>query len=453
VNLNAAARKSSCESEKRDGYLDPVVENNLHRKVFLRIVPFLTMGFLAAYIDRVNVGFAKLQMLDALHIGNFAFGFGAGLFFLGYIFCEVPSNIILQRVGAHVWLARILVTWGLVSALSCLINNVWLYYVSRLVLGVAEAGFMPGALYYLSQWIPESRRGRATALFMIGIPMSSVVGAPLSGWILTHLNGTKGFDGWRWLFLIEGIPPILLGVWAWLFLPRSLHSANWLSSEEKRYLAFSLHNEAHGHGRSELLAAFTDIRVWMIGLVDGAILLGLYTVAFWFPSFLRQHGISAFQEIGLITIIPNLAAVVSMILIGRSSDRHAERRWHVFVPVLIGGLALGISGYIHLGSLEMVFFIALANACLLGALPALWSLPATFLRGPAAAAGLAVACSCANIAGFFSTSLMGFALQHLHSPAIVMWLFAGCAMLSSFLVFAVGAIPQQERVSELEWRD
>ncbi|MFT8675675.1 MAG: MFS transporter [Acetobacter sp.] len=426
---------------------------NPHRSVCLRIVPFLTLGFLAAYIDRVNVGFAKLQMLHDLNMDDAAFGLGAGLFFLGYVLCEVPSNIILERVGPRPWLARILVTWGLISTLSGLIHTPWLFHLSRFALGVSEAGFMPGALYYLGQWVPAARRARVIALFMLGIPLASVLGSPVSGWILAHLSGTGGIAGWRWLFLIEGLPPVLLGVWAWFFLPDRLSDATWLSPAQREHLARELAADGSaGHRNAELSAAFTDIRVWMIGIMDGAILLGLYTVAFWFPTFLHARIATGYGMLGLIVAIPHIAAAISMIVLGRSSDRRGERRWHLFLPVVVGALALGLCGLPGHGVVWLVVFGAIANAGLLGALPTLWTIPSTFLQGRAAAAGLAVACSFANVAGFFATSLMGAALTRFHDAGPVMWLFAAVAVVSSGLVFMIRA-PQPTPADATPARD
>lgn len=410
----------------------------IHRSVAFHIIPFLCLGFLAAYIDRVNVGFAKFEMLDDLHMGDAAFGLGAGIFFLAYILCEVPSNIILERVGARLWLARILLTWGIISALTCCIHGTTMFYLARFALGVAEAGFMPGALFYLGQWVPAERRARATALFMIGIPLSSVIGAPLSGAILAHLSGWLGIAGWRWLFLIEGAPPILLGAWAFFYLPASIQEARWLTSEQRDYLLADMAREDDSKDkRSDFLSAFTDIRVWIVGIIDGSILLGLYTIAFWFPSFLREHGVVSIQGIALLAMLPHIAAVVSMVVVGRRSDRRGERHLHIVVPIAIGSVALGLSGSDFFGLPGLVVLVVLANAALLAALPALWALPVSFLSGSAAAAGLAVACSFANIAGFFATSVVGFSVQHTHSVTVVLWGFAVMMTLSSTLVFVI----------------
>ncbi|WP_342627955.1 MFS transporter [Nguyenibacter vanlangensis] len=409
----------------------------LYRRLTWRIAPFLCLGFLAAYVDRVNVGFAKLRMAADLGLGEAAYGLGAGLFFVGYVLCEVPSNILLQRVGARFWLARIMLTWGVVSGAMCLVHTPMAFYALRLLLGVAEAGFMPGALLYLSQWFPPERRGRLTALFMIGIPLSSVLGAPLSGFILAHFSGVGGIAGWRWLFAVESLPPVLLGLWALFGLPDRIETADWLDAREKGFLREQLRHGHDDHAISRLWQAFADPRVWHVGLIDGAILLGLYTVAFWFPTFLKGRGVADPMTIGLITMVPHLCAVFSMVLNGWHSDRTGERRLHVVLPVLLGAFLLGCSVLAD-GSLAVsVCLIALANAAILGALPPFWCIPANFLRGPAAAAGLAIACSFANLAGFFATGIIGWTIQRTHSPDLALVLFAcvmAAAALSLFLI-------------------
>ncbi|MBM9400310.1 MFS transporter [Gluconacetobacter azotocaptans] len=414
---------------------DPVAA--LYRRVAWRIAPFLCLGFLAAYVDRVNVGFAKLRMASDLGLGEAAYGLGAGLFFIGYVLCEVPSNVVLQRVGARFWLARIMLTWGLLSGAMCMVHTPMSFYVLRLLLGIAEAGFMPGALLYLSQWFPPDRRARVTALFMVGIPLSSVLGAPLSGFIMAHVSGVGGIAGWRWLFAIEALPPILLGVWALLFLPDSIERSAWLSGAERQFLRGRLREAHDDHAVSHLWAAFRDIRVWHLGLIDGSVLLGLYTVAFWFPSFLKGHGVHDPMTIGWITTIPHLVAVCCMILNGWHSDRSGERRLHIVLPIVAGAVLLACSTLAD-GSLALsVTLIALANGAILGALPPFWCIPANFLTGPAAAAGLAIACSFANLAGFFATALIGWTIERTHSPDLALDIFAlsmGCAALSLFLI-------------------
>lgn len=247
---------------------DPI--HALYHKITWKLIPFLCFCYLAAYLDRINIGFAKLQMQDQLQFSETAFGLGAGLFFVGYILFEVPSNLILERVGARIWIARIMITWGLLSACTLLVTSTTQFYVLRFLLGVAEAGFLPGVLYYLTTWFPTHRRGRVIALFMIGLPLSSVIGGPLSGWIMSHFDQLAGLRGWQWLFLLEALPSVLLGVLAFWALPNTYHQAKWLSAEEKALLQQQLHADASqaSHSPRRFRDGFFNIKVWMLGGID-----------------------------------------------------------------------------------------------------------------------------------------------------------------------------------------
>jgi len=406
-------------------------------KIMRRIVPFLCIGFMTAYVDRVNVGFAKLQMLSDLGMSETVFGLGASLFFLGYILFEVPSNMMLMRVGARAWIARIMLTWGLLSGLMMVVHGPISFYCVRFLLGVAEAGFMPGVLFYLAEWFPAARRGQATALFMIGIPLASVVGGPLSGAILTGLSGAAGLAGWRWLFVLEAAPPILLGLLTFAVLPRSIASAAWLTTREKTLLTRDQSLDQAGHAPSDFAAAFRNPSVWLIGAIDGALLLGLYTVAFWFPTLLRDAGLHEPLWIGFVTAAPHAAAAVAMLVNGWHSDRTGERRWHIIMPILIGAVALALSPLAHHNILWTVAVISVANAGILGALPPFWTLPSLLLRGAAAAAGLALAGSIANIAGFFATFLVGWLKDLTHSTNLVVLIFAAVLAVSALAVLGV----------------
>ena len=413
----------------------------LYRKITWKLIPFLCFCYLAAYLDRINIGFAKLQMLGDLQFSETAFGLGAGLFFVGYILFEVPSNLILEKVGARVWIARIMISWGLLSACTMLVTTPAQFYVVRFLLGVAEAGFLPGVLYYLTTWFPTQRRGRIIALFMIGMPLSSVVGGPLSGWIMGAYDNTAGLRGWQWLFIIEAIPSVVLGILTFWALPDSHHSAKWLNHAEKALLEKVLQqDDAEGQGsKHRFRDGFFNLKVWMLGGIDFSILLSAYALAFWMPTFIRNAGVADHFHIGLLTALPSAAALLGMLVIGASSDRHRERRWHIIVPFLIGAAAMAASTFFSHNVLATVLLFAIASAAIIGAVPVFFSLPATFLKGRAAATGFALACSLANIAGLVSNSLMGIAIDLTGSGAGAMWFFASCLLLSSLLVVALPA--------------
>lgn len=289
---------------------DPV--NTLYHKITWKLIPFLCFCYLAAYLDRINIGFAKLQMLDQLQFSETAFGLGAGLFFVGYIIFEVPSNLVLERVGAKIWIARIMITWGLLSACTMLVTSTTQFYILRFLLGAAEAGFLPGVLYYLTTWFPTHRRGRIIALFMIGLPLSSVIGGPLSGWIMGHFDHMAGLRGWQWLFLIEAVPSVLLGVLTFWALPNSYQQAKWLSIEEKTLLERELRkDDADGAGsKHSFRDGFFNLKVWMLGGIDFSILLSAYAMGFWMPTFIRNAGVTDTFHIGILTALPSVAALL-----------------------------------------------------------------------------------------------------------------------------------------------
>ncbi|WP_340050981.1 MFS transporter [Pseudomonas proteolytica] len=418
---------------------DPI--HALYHKITWKLIPFLCFCYLAAYLDRINIGFAKLQMQDQLQFSETAFGLGAGLFFVGYILFEVPSNLILERIGARIWIARIMITWGLLSACTLLVTSTTQFYVLRFLLGVAEAGFLPGVLYYLTTWFPTHRRGRVIALFMIGLPLSSVIGGPLSGWIMSHFDQLAGLRGWQWLFLLEALPSVLLGVLAFWALPNTYHQAKWLSADEKALLQQQLHADASqaSHSPRRFRDGFFNIKVWMLGGIDFSILLSAYAMGFWMPTLIRNAGISDTFHIGLLTALPSVAALAGMLLIGASSDKYRERRWHIIVPFLVGAVAMASSTFFTHNVVATVALFAVASAAILGAVPVFFSLPATFLTGTAAATGFALACSLANIAGLVSNSLMGLAIDLTGSSAGAMWFFAGSLVFSCLLVIALPA--------------
>ena len=418
---------------------DPI--QALYRKITWKLIPFLCICYLAAYLDRINIGFAKLQMLDQLHLSETAFGLGAGLFFVGYILFEVPSNLVLEKVGAKIWIARIMITWGLLSACTMLVTSSTQFYILRFLLGAAEAGFLPGVLFYLTTWFPTYRRGRIIALFMIGLPLSSVIGGPLSGWIMGSFDHAAGLRGWQWLFVVEAVPSVLLGILTFWALPNNHTEAKWLDDTEKSLLESELRlDDVDGKdSKHSFRDGFFNIKVWMLGGIDFSILLSAYAMGFWMPTFIRNAGVVDTFHIGVLTALPSVAALLGMLLIGASSDRHRERRWHIIVPFLIGSAAMASSTFFTHNLVATVALFAIASAAIIGAVPVFFSLPATFLKGRAAATGFALACSLANIAGLVSNSLMGIAIDVTGSSAGALWFFAGCLIISSLLVVALPA--------------
>ena len=322
------------------------IERSTMARVTWRLLPFLLLLYIISWLDRVNVGFAKLQLNADLGFSETIYGIGAGIFFVGYGLCEIPSNLLLVRYGARIWIARIMITWGVISACMMFVEGTVSFYVLRFLLGVAEAGFLPGIIYYLSHWFPKQHRARAVSWFMIGIPLSLVFGGPLSGWLMQDLDEVAGLHGWQWMFLLEGIPAVLLGFVVLVFLTERPSDARWLTAEQRDWLTeriASEHHEAHSKHGVHLRAALTHPTVWLLAIVMFCCQTGSYGLSFWVPSIVKSlTGYSEFA-VGMFTAIPYVAAALAMVLVGLSSDRTGERFLHVAIPSLVG--ALGFLGW------------------------------------------------------------------------------------------------------------
>lgn len=411
----------------------------IYIKVMWRLIPFLGFCYLAAYLDRINVGIAKLQMLNDLHFSETIFGFGAGLFFIGYILFEVPSNLILEKVGAKIWIARIMITWGILSGLTMFVTNTTQFYILRFLLGAAEAGFLPGVLYYLTLWFPTYYRGKIIALFMLGLPLAVIIGSPLSGWIMTKFDNLQGLHGWQWLFLIEAIPSVLLGIMTFLALPNNPSKAKWLTSIEKTEIQNNLNNDLANNDSSRNKTSFKDgffnLKIVVLGLIDFSMLLCTYSMGFWLPTFLKNAGVISTIHIGFLAGIPSLIGLIAMLFIGWSSDKYRERRWHMVIPFVFGSIALFLVPFFSNNVMMIILLFSIASIAAIGTLPVFFSLPATFLSGKAAAVGFAFACSVANLAGLVSNTLVGWAIDMTGKPEGALWLFAICYLLILKLLY------------------
>jgi ACS family tartrate transporter-like MFS transporter len=403
-------------------------------KVGWRLLPFLLLLYVVAWLDRVNIGFAALQMNADMQFSDTVYGFGAGIFFIGYALFEVPSNLILARVGARVWIARIMITWGIVSVAMMFISGPISFYVLRFLLGVAEAGFLPGIIYYLGHWYPAKDRARAVSWFMLAIPLSTVVGGPLAGFIL-ELDGWHGLQGWQWLFLLEGLPAVVLGFVVLGYLTDSPDKAEWLQPAERHWLVERMASEQraaqarHGVG---LRAALVHPTVWLLGLILFACQTGSYGLTLWIPQIVRGlSGLSDFT-VSMISALPYVAAAIGMVAIGASSDRTGERFMHIAIPSAIGGLGFIASAYF---TSPWPAMIALTIAAVgdLGTRGPFWSLPTRFLTGSAAAAGIALINTMASLGGFVGPSMVGVVRQYTGSFA------GGLVFLAILLLLAAVA--------------
>ena len=382
-------------------------DTSVFAKATWRLLPFLFVCYLFAYLDRINVAFAKLQMLSDLGFSEAVYGFGASVFFIGYLLFEVPSNLLLLRVGPRRWIARIMVTWGLISAGMMFVKTPTAFYVMRFLLGVAEAGFFPAIVLYLTYWFPASRRSKVTALFLTGIPMSGVIGGPLSGWIMTVFNGSHGFAGWQWLFLMEGIPTALLGVVAFFYLDDKVRDAKWLSEGQKDCLEQSLKEEASSNALHSVRDGLLNPKVLLVSIIYFFYTMGLYGVSFWLPTLIKASGVSDPLNVGLLTSVPYAAGAIAMLFVSGSSDRTGERRWHLIVPGLVGAVGLALSVWFANSTLLAMIALTLGTMGVMTTISQFWVLPPAFLGGAAAAAGLALANSVGSISGVVSPSLIG----------------------------------------------
>jgi D-galactonate transporter len=412
-------------------------EEATYRKVAWRLTPLLMLSYVVAYLDRVNVGFAKLGMSADLGLSDAVYGFGAGIFFIGYFIFEVPSNIILHRVGARVWIARIMVTWGIVSMLTMFVTTPTMFYVMRFLLGLAEAGFFPGIILYLTYWYPAHRRGRMTTWFMTAIAISGVVGGPISGYILKSFDGANGWHGWQWLFLLEGIPSIIVGILVFIVLDDRISKAKWLTKEERELLERNIAAEDATKEDHAIGKVMMSPRVLMMSLIYFSFVMGLYGVSFWLPTIIKSTGVTDAFTIGLLSAIPFAAAVVAMVFVARSADRMRERRWHVAVPGFVGALGLVLSVvWAHDTTLAMAG-LTLATMGILTTLPLFWSLPTSFLAGTGAAAGIALINSIGNLAGFLSPYAVGWLKQATAGNAAGMYMLAAFMILGGVLAVSV----------------
>ncbi|EHU2363320.1 MFS transporter [Acinetobacter baumannii] len=420
--------------------VDTTIRKSAYRKIAFRLMPFLMLCYFCAYLDRVNVGFAKLQMMSDLQFSEAVYGLGAGIFFIGYFLCEVPSNIVLHKVGARRWIARIMITWGILSGCFAFVQTEWQFYTLRFLLGVAEAGLAPGLLLYLTYWFPSYRRARMTVLWFIAIPISGMIGGPLSGLIMDRMSGVHGWFGWQWMFVIEAIPTVVVGLLVLAVLKDSVQDANWLTQDEKNLVKQELaQDNQHKEGHASVKEFIADKRLWLLAGIYFCVVMGQYAITFWLPTLIRNSGISDNWHIGLLTSLPYMCAIVVMILAGRSGDHFQERRWHLIIPMCAGALALTFATLFASNLTLSLICLCLAASGVLTASSLFWMLPTNFLGGVSAAAGIAAVNSFANLAGFCSPYLIGWITTNTGSNAIGMFLITAVLIFGASLVLRVPA--------------
>ncbi len=417
-------------------------ETAVYAKVTRRIIPFLFLCYVFAYIDRVNVGFAKLQMQQDLGISDAVYGMGAGMFFLGYFFFEIPCNIALQKIGAKYWLGPIMVVWGFVSGLQMFIKSPNGFYLVRFILGVVESGFFPGVILYLTFWYPRKYRAKMIAAFMTAVPLSGVIGGPISGWILQSMGRTSTLRAWQWLFIFEALPSIAAGLLTIWFLQDSPRKASWLKENEKQLLEQRLQEEERernldGSGRHTLADAFRNPTVWLLCLIYFGMVMCNYGISFWLPQIVKDTLSHDPFKIGLLTAIPWALAAVAMVAVGHHSDKTGERRWHVALTSIVCSVAFGASAIPGIsGGLSLVA-LTVATASIASSYSTFWALPTTILSGTAASAGIAWINSVGNLAGYVSPYLVGKIRDATHSMVVALLMLSLCCLFSGILTLIV----------------
>jgi MFS transporter, ACS family, tartrate transporter len=427
--------------------VDPVAVSAL-RKVRWRLIPFLFILYVVAYLDRVNVGFAALDMNRDLGFSAAVYGMGSGLFFLTYTLLEVPSNLLLARLGARVWIARIMFTWGLASTAMVFVTGPASFYGLRLLLGAAEAGFFPGLIFYLTHWFPARERARAVALFMTATAMAGVIGAPLSSALL-QFDGVLGLRGWQWLFLIEGLPAILLAPVVLRHLTERPADAAWLAPAEREWLAREMAAEhAHtSHAHVTLRAALLSPRLWIVSIPYLCIVIAFYGVSFWLPQMLQAASGLGSAAVVLLSAIPYVAATLGLVIVGASSDRTGERRWHVAVPCAIGAAGFVLTVIAPQTLWISLITLSIAAFGIWGTLGPFWTLPTAFLRGTAAAGGIALVNSVGNVGGFVGPILVGWVRESTGEFAAGLLLLAAILIVGAAVVLTIARTPGPGPVS------
>ncbi len=424
-------------------------EKQLISKITWRLMPFLGILYLIAYIDRQNVSYAKLQMVDALGMSEYAYGLGASLFFIGYFIFEVPSNLLLDRFGASRWFARILISWGAVTVALAYTQNATMFYILRFLLGACEAGFFPGVLYLLTLWYPSVYRGRMVGLFMIFSAFANAIGAPLGG-VLLDLNGLYGVAGWQWVFLVTGIPAILAGFVTLLYLPDLPSKATFLDDTEKKWLKdrLAVENSGMEQNAADGFKALVNPRVLLMALCYIGFPLAAYGLSYWLPTIVKNFGVSNTTN-GFLNIIPWLLVAIVLYVVPAAADRAESKTPYIVVPALVGAVSLVLSAVIPDHTLQFVF-LSIAAAGIFAGQPVFWSLPSRFLQGAGAAAGLAAINSVGNLGGFVAQNVVPWIKDATGSTIAPMFFLAACLVIAVLLVLVIGRmVPRTPRPEDL----
>lgn len=410
------------------------------RKAAWRLVPILFLAYLINFIDRINISFAKLQMSSALGLDDTAFGIGAGMFFIGYFFFEVPSNMILERIGARRWVPVIMVFWGLATAALAFVSTPLEFYLIRFFIGFAEAGFFPGVVLFLTYWFPATHRGRIMALFMTGLAISGVIGGPLCGAIMQYLDGVAGIAGWQWLMTTTGLPCLLVGIAIYRLLTDHPDQAAWLDERERAVLKLSLGNLERP--KASVKDGFFNFWSWNCALIYFLLVCGGYGLSFWMPTLFRNAGVASSLDIGLLVALPNLVGVIAMLLVCRHSDRTQERRWHLAACFALAAVGYAVTAS-QLGHVPgMLLGLCIAHVGILAGVPVSWTIPTRMLAPSAAAVGIGIIASVGNLGGFAGPVLIGKLSEQAGGFAVGMLVIACLSLLGALWTALTVRIPR-----------
>jgi MFS family permease len=407
---------------------DTASADRIFRRLALQILPILMFAYITSYIDRVNVSFAKLQMAQQLGFSDAVFGFGAGIFFLGYVVFEVPSNMILQRVGARRWITRIILSWGIVSGLTAFVATPMQFYFMRCLLGVAEAGFIPAIIFYISLSFPRHWRARILSMFYAALALAGLIGSPLTGFIMEYFNGVMNLPGWKWIFILEALPAFIAAIYTWKGLEDDVTRSTRLNETDRALLSRVLANDREITAEAKHKGVLSSWLVWAFCLIYFLDVFGIYGYTFWAPTMIKSMGIKSDFMIGLLAALPNAVAVVVMVTFGRSADKRGERRLHVAALLLMGAVGLSLSVLWHDNLWLGMLSLCIANAGLLSLPPLFWSMP-TAVLGASAAIGIAWISAFGNLGGFFGPYVVGFLKQTSGGMTLPIFSMVGCLLL------------------------
>jgi D-galactonate transporter len=408
----------------------------VYNKIARRVLPFVTLLFVVAWLDRVNVGFAKLQMLHDLGLSEAAYGFGAGVFYVGYLIFEVPSNLLLEKIGARRTMARITILWGLTTMATMFVTSATSFYILRFLLGGFEAGLYPGVILYLTYWFPARRRAQMIGFFMTSVPIGGILGGPIAGWIMGAMGGVAGYANWQWLFILEGIPSVILGVVTLLVLDDKPDQARWLSQDEKRLVLADLRTDSRlaGERKRSFLEALKVPQLWLLALIYFCLVSANPTLGFWSPTIIKGLGVQSDAIIGLLAAVPYIVGVIVTVLVGRHSDRHLERRYHCALATLTAGAGLVMIGVWAASPVLSFLALVVAVAGVLSAFAPFWQMPTMLLAGSAAAGGIALINSLGNLSGFVGPYLVGWLKDVTGTTSTGLYAVAAMEVLGTVLV-------------------